>query len=86
MPKGSNKKKLCVLQAFPDVNRDALVGALNAKFPQMKFTLEGNELHAEGPWDLPASARPAWGTMQTYAEAYVQAIIDLSTCLPDTEG
>jgi hypothetical protein len=55
-----------------------LRAALDAKFPQFKFTLMEALIMAEGPWELRANMRPAMGTMTCWAEGYLQALSDAS--------
>ena len=53
-----------------------VAAALQVKFPQFQFKVDVDAVVAEGPWDQPASARPAMGTMACYAEGYMQALVD----------
>lgn len=67
------KKITSVGSATAEPTRDAL----QRKFPQFQFSVSGTDIVADGPWDRPASERPALGTMQVFAEGYVQAVIDM---------
>lgn len=66
------KKITSVGTATAESTRDAL----QRKFPQFQFSVAGTDIVADGPWDRPASERPALGTMQVYADGYIQALID----------
>jgi hypothetical protein len=78
----------------------AVAAALNAKTPFnafFSFTVgplpgatpdasPGACIMATGQWSLPGNARPAHGTMQTWAEGYTQALKDAEAAAKKASG
>lgn len=81
----ATSKKIAAVPANLEPYIPQLCDAMAKKFtdpatgtPFFQFKVEGGQLVAEGDaWGQKASVRPAHGTMQVYAEGYIQAHLDL---------